>query len=446
MSTPIFDQLAGELGDPELPVWDRVKRVQGYTLDDLYALQAAVRRYQTSHQLPVRADRPYYVNHENHSLQEVTIQPPSDMVERCLPSKETCMTLNEIPGGQEHGVVIPPEPVRTHRVRFLQLMERTPGWVQKYNYQDPNSFAFQHNDGRGFQIRFTGEGDLEIANYFDLGQITHVIPDGDDFTTLTTAICARAYWPEHVRRCEQDEAERQAANEETRRLDDLANAEADRQLHESSDGKFLNPGATIAKHRAVADTEEERAKAPVYGVDVAGAGGAIFAQFPDGSVRMVQDRHTSGGPAVGADEEKKFPMRFELPPEVVEKVAARVDQIKKMAEELTGVRTEPAEELQPTSILPQGHEFEILREAADTIGGGRQDDYGNAEDSFAAIAKMWQAYLAARGARGPLDGRDVACMMSLLKVARDAKGRKRDNLVDIAGYAALGERATRSDR
>ncbi|QRE00898.1 hypothetical protein [Nocardia phage NC1] len=356
------------------------------------------------------------------------------------------MTLDEIPGGQEHGVVIPPEPERTHRTRLVELIKRTPGWHFGPG-GSTNKLEFQHDDGRGIIVWLCADDSFDRSSYFDLGQPTTIVPGYDnDFDSLTTAISARAYWPEHVRRCEQDEAERQAANEETRRLDDLANAEADRQLHESSDGKFLNPGATIAKHRAVADTEEERAKAPVYGVDVAGSGGAIFAQFPDGSVRMVQDRHTSGGPAVGADEEKKFPMRFELPPEVVEKVAARVDQIKKMAEELTGVRTEPAEELQPTSILPQGHEFEILREAADTIGGGRQDDYGNAEDSFTAIAKMWQAYLAARGARGPLDGRDVACMMSLLKVARDAKGRKRDNLVDIAGYAALGERATRSDR
>ena len=73
----------------------------------------------------------------------------------------------------------------------------------------------------------------------------------------------------------------------------------------------------------------------------------------------------------------------------------------------------------------------ILEEADKTIGE-RQDQYGNAEKSFAKIAGMWEEYLGVA-----IDENDVAMMMILLKVARQSNQHKRDNLVDICGYAAL---------
>ncbi|GIV03960.1 MAG: hypothetical protein KatS3mg015_2790 [Fimbriimonadales bacterium] len=79
---------------------------------------------------------------------------------------------------------------------------------------------------------------------------------------------------------------------------------------------------------------------------------------------------------------------------------------------------------------------EILLDALQVINRERQDDYGNPEDTFTAIARLWSAYL-------DLDLRptDVAHLMILLKIARGAK--KRDNWVDIAGYAALGYELSR---
>ena len=109
-------------------------------------------------------------------------------------------------------------------------------------------------------------------------------------------------------------------------------------------------------------------------------------------------------------------------------------------------------------------EQSVLDDAGTTISGGRVDDYGKAEDSFATIAKLWSTYLTARARtivdlefdsevdeyidslEVTIDGRDVAQLMVLLKTARDAISRKRDNLVDGAGYLALAERSTRSDR
>ena len=41
-------------------------------------------------------------------------------------------------------------------------------------------------------------------------------------------------------------------------------------------------------------------------------------------------------------------------------------------------------------------EESVLSDAATTISSGRQDDYGNAEDSFATIAELFSTFLTAR--------------------------------------------------
>lgn len=74
----------------------------------------------------------------------------------------------------------------------------------------------------------------------------------------------------------------------------------------------------------------------------------------------------------------------------------------------------------------------LLDEAKAIVCGDRDQQYGKPEDSFCVIAKLWSDYIMRY-----LDERDVAMMMILLKVVREATGQsKRDNLVDIAGYAA----------
>lgn len=76
----------------------------------------------------------------------------------------------------------------------------------------------------------------------------------------------------------------------------------------------------------------------------------------------------------------------------------------------------------------------ILDEAAKIAGVDRSEAYGHPLDNHRRIAALWQAYLDARKP-GALTPQDVARMMILLKVARDIHAPKRDNLVDIAGYA-----------
>lgn len=64
----------------------------------------------------------------------------------------------------------------------------------------------------------------------------------------------------------------------------------------------------------------------------------------------------------------------------------------------------------------------------------RNDQYGEPEDSFSLIGKLWTGYTGVR--IGPAD---VAAMMILMKVARiRAFDKKEDSWVDIAGYAACG--------
>lgn len=81
---------------------------------------------------------------------------------------------------------------------------------------------------------------------------------------------------------------------------------------------------------------------------------------------------------------------------------------------------------------------EILAAATKCVNGDRQEDYGTPEHSFDTIAALWNAYL--NGKSWPtvdVDAKDVACMLSLLKIARIATGHgKSDNWIDLAGYAA----------
>ena len=79
----------------------------------------------------------------------------------------------------------------------------------------------------------------------------------------------------------------------------------------------------------------------------------------------------------------------------------------------------------------------VLDEAQLIVKGSRKEDYGTPEESFSTIAGYWSHYLTTCISTGEtLTARDVALMMILFKIARESNKHKRDNLVDIAGYAA----------
>lgn len=88
----------------------------------------------------------------------------------------------------------------------------------------------------------------------------------------------------------------------------------------------------------------------------------------------------------------------------------------------------------------------ILTEAAGIVEGVRNAQHGHKERSFAAIARMWTAYLRSRqGAFADIRPEDVAQMMVLMKQMRAEWGTPmRDHFVDAAGYSGIaGELALR---
>lgn len=109
----------------------------------------------------------------------------------------------------------------------------------------------------------------------------------------------------------------------------------------------------------------------------------------------------------------------------------------------------PSPHLPPTALvaIPEPpvrvvkEEEQLLLDAIKTVTEDRQDQYGNPEDSLGTIARYWNAYLASKGHNDiQLDDADAGMLMILLKVAREANKPKRDNLLDIAGYAAITSR------
>lgn len=98
----------------------------------------------------------------------------------------------------------------------------------------------------------------------------------------------------------------------------------------------------------------------------------------------------------------------------------------------------------------------VTTEAHGLIRGERAKTYGPPHYNFEVIADLWNGYITARIRKlqrkdlsqtgqvpryGFLDGNDVANLMSLLKVAREATGQgyHRDSTVDIIGYQAIKE-------
>lgn len=79
-----------------------------------------------------------------------------------------------------------------------------------------------------------------------------------------------------------------------------------------------------------------------------------------------------------------------------------------------------------------GLNIEVANEAIDLVTGDRAQDYGSVTESFRRIASMWSAYLGIT-----VTPRQVASMMILLKVSRDANSSKHDNPVDIIGYSII---------
>ena len=78
----------------------------------------------------------------------------------------------------------------------------------------------------------------------------------------------------------------------------------------------------------------------------------------------------------------------------------------------------------------------ILNQAEQYVTKDRAADHGDMEDNFRTIADLWTAYL---GFDLIITDRDVAAMMTLLKIARSRSNPDNaDNWIDACGYMACG--------
>ena len=102
------------------------------------------------------------------------------------------------------------------------------------------------------------------------------------------------------------------------------------------------------------------------------------------------------------------------------------------------VRLNLATKAKPASTYDQSTRRRILEEATNAVCTDRNHQYGGPEQSFAAIAEMWTAYLHCSGYDITLDAHDAAMMLTLFKAARvtTSDTPKADTYADLAGYAA----------
>jgi hypothetical protein len=86
----------------------------------------------------------------------------------------------------------------------------------------------------------------------------------------------------------------------------------------------------------------------------------------------------------------------------------------------------------------------ILKEAERIVNGERANDYGSAEESFNKIASLTNLLLNENEIIAMTDGyitNTVACKVLIaVKLVRESNKHKRDNLVDLCGYAELLDR------
>lgn len=81
--------------------------------------------------------------------------------------------------------------------------------------------------------------------------------------------------------------------------------------------------------------------------------------------------------------------------------------------------------------------YSALQEAGEGVHGNKGEDYGHPVDDFTAVAKAMNAYLEKKygeqaAVLGPVD---IPIFQIIVKMMREANRPKRDNRVDMAGYA-----------
>lgn len=97
---------------------------------------------------------------------------------------------------------------------------------------------------------------------------------------------------------------------------------------------------------------------------------------------------------------------------------------------------DPAE---PNEVPPRA---DVLREAEGLITGDRNKAYGSPTQNFTNTAEIWTTLLRHKLKDGEgIEPAEVGTLMIALKLARTVGQPKRDNYVDMAGYAGCAYEA-----
>lgn len=97
-------------------------------------------------------------------------------------------------------------------------------------------------------------------------------------------------------------------------------------------------------------------------------------------------------------------------------------------------RVKELEGYQPVSKIGD----DLMQEAWDLTTQDRHNQYGSAVDAFRAYGHIWTGLLQHKLQPSVvIDPSDVAIMMTGLKLGREVRSSKRDNVVDAHGYLSL---------
>ncbi len=77
----------------------------------------------------------------------------------------------------------------------------------------------------------------------------------------------------------------------------------------------------------------------------------------------------------------------------------------------------------------------IAEEASGIVHGQRREAYGSPLSNHSRTAEFWTVYVESAMKKGYLSAEDVCYMNIMQKIARSLEKDKRDNGVDIVGYA-----------
>lgn len=80
--------------------------------------------------------------------------------------------------------------------------------------------------------------------------------------------------------------------------------------------------------------------------------------------------------------------------------------------------------------MTPGEAESICREADRIVSVERQADYGHPAEDFERTGRLWEVILGVK-----VTAEQVGLCMIALKISRQMHRPKRDNLVDVAGYA-----------